>query len=408
MTFMSHALRRLSRVGDLESRVIERAGTFTEVICPRDMPSVRCEAWLDWADQRPTGLPSGTWLRDGDADTDAFGGAIADHAHRLSQWGLRLGHFATPQVATDFAEAIEATMLSGLAAPAMGVKSGPRVHPTAGDITPPLTETPPLYLDDHSGRQVLGRLLVEARAKTLNETAQRQLASALNDIDSAIHRAEGDHRASLKHNAALARAAARARRLGAPDALIARQIQLSDSHNLAEWPANGLAAEPAPVRDRAIVAERDRVAAGDPFVVLAAEASLEAGGVHLVFTPDDADAVSLLNCAARAALNAEAFFGQDGFDVEAFVDCVTLWACACDIEAATGFSRTGEDALRRHALRPVALTLAGVAESLTASGVGLNDAAAADYGAHLYALLEAAAVHASAQLAARIGPFESG
>jgi len=56
MTFMSRALQRLSVVGDLESRVIERAGTFTEVICPRDMPSARCEAWLDWGDSRAANL----------------------------------------------------------------------------------------------------------------------------------------------------------------------------------------------------------------------------------------------------------------------------------------------------------------------------------------------------------------
>ncbi len=410
MTFMSRALQRLSVVGDLESRVIERAGTFTEVICPRDMPSARCEAWLDWGDSRAAnlsgGLPSGTWLREGDADSDAFGGAIADYAHRLSQWGLRLGHFTTPADASSFSEALEATMLAGLAAPAMGLSSGSRVHPTAGDIVPAPTEAASLYLDDHSGRQALTRLLLDARARLLSDTAQRQLADALNEIDSAIHRAEGDYRASLKHNAALARAAARARRLGAPDAMIARQIQLSNGDNLADWSA-AASPEPRSARPRAVIAERDRVAAGDPFLVLAAEAALEAGAVHLVFDPNDAEAVEAQGFAARAALNAEAFFTADGFDVEGFIDCVTLWACALDIEAAIGFSASGEDALRRSALRPVALTLGGVAEALMAAGIGMGDAAAADYAAHLFALMEAAAVNASAQLAGRLGAYEA-
>ena len=409
MTFMSRALQRLSVVGDLESRVIERAGTFTEVICPRDMPSARCEAWLDWGDSRAANLsgalPSGTWLRDGDADSDAFGGAIADYAHRLSQWGLRLGHFTTPADASSFSEALEATMLAGLAAPALGVSGGARVHPTAGDVIPPLAEAAPLYLDDHSGRQALTRHLLDARARVLNETAQRQLAAALNEIDSAIHRAEGDFRASLKHNAALARAAGRARRLGASDTMIARQIQLSDADNLADWSA-AQSPEPRAVRPCAVIAERDRVAAGDPFVVLAAEAALEAGHVHLVFDPRDAEAIEAQGFAARAAINAEAFFTAGGFDVEGFVDCVTLWACALDVEAAVGFSASGEDALRRHALRPVALTLGGVAEAMMAAGLGLNDPAAIDYAAHLFALMEAAAVNASAQLAGRLGAYD--
>ena len=410
MTFMSRALQRLSVVGDLESRVIERAGTFTEVICPRDMTSARCEAWLDWGDSLSRNLagtlPSGTWLRDGDADSDAFGGAIADYAHRLSQWGLRLGHFTTPADASSFSEALEATMLSGLAAPALGVSSGSRVHPTAGDIIPPVPETAPLYLDDHSGRQALTRHLLDARARVLGETAQRQLAAALNEIDSAIHRAEGDYRASLKHNTALARAAGRARRLGASDAMIARQIQLADADNLADWSA-AQTPEPHVSRVCAVIAERDRVAAGDPFVVLAAEAALEAGGVHLVFDPRDAEAIEAQGFAARAAVNVEAFFTATGFDVEGFVDCVTLWSCALDIEAAVGFSASGEDALRRHALRPVALTLGGVAEAMMGAGIGMGDPAAIDYASHLYALMEAAAVNASAQLAGRLGAHEA-
>ena len=406
MPFLSRALQRLSVVGDLESRVIERAGTFTEVICPRDMASTRAEAWLDWGDSRAQGLPSGTWAREGDADTDAFGGAIGDYAHRLSQWGLRLGHFATPTEASDFGEAIEATLLSGLAAPAIGLSSGPRVHPTAGDVLPPLAEIPPAYLDDHSGRQALNRRLRDARARALNAATQRQLAKALDDIDDAIHRAEGDLRASLKHNTALARAAARARRLGASDGLISRQIQLSDSDNLTDWSGT---ASPEAQRTRpfAVIAERDRVAAGDPFVVLAAEAALEVGDIHLVFDPGDAEAVEAQVCAARAAINVGAFFNAEGFDIEAFTDCVTLWAVACDIDAAAGFSETGDDALRRFLTRPIGLTLAGVAEGLMSVGIGLNDPAAADYAAHLFALLEAAALNASAQLAARIGAYDA-
>ena len=78
MVYLTPSLSRLITTGDLESRVIERAETFTEVICPRSLTSTQAEAWLDWADARPTDLPSGTWARNGDADTDE--GADRDRA----------------------------------------------------------------------------------------------------------------------------------------------------------------------------------------------------------------------------------------------------------------------------------------------------------------------------------------
>ncbi len=407
MAFMSPALSRLIAAGDLESRVIERLDAFTEVNCPRDMTSAQVEAWLDWADSLPRDLPSGTWARTGDADTDAFGGATGDYAHRLGQWGLRLGHFTTPAEATDFAEAIEATLLSGLAAPAMGLPSGHRVHPTAGDILPAAADIPPLYLDDHGGRQTLTRTLRDARSAVLRDATQKQLAAALDDIAGAIARSEGEHRASVKSNPALARAAAKARRLGASDALISRQIQLALGAHLGDW---GQAAAPQveTVRQRAVIAARDTVSAGDPSGVLMAETALETRGLHLVFDPGDAEALELQNLSPKAAINIDRFhLADDQFALEAFVDTVSLWAQALDIEAAVSFSATGDDALRRHVLRPLGLTLAGVAEAVMGRGLSLNDSTGSDYAAHLFALLEAAAVHTSARLAQAIAPFET-
>ena len=407
MAYLSAALSCLIAVGDLESRVIERLDAFTEVICPRGLTSAQVEAWLDWSQSLARDLPSGTWARSGDADTDAFGGATADYAHRLGQWGLRLGHFSTPAEAADFAEAIEATLLSGLAAPALGLASGHRVHPTAGDILPAAPETQALYLDDHAGRQALTRTLRDARAQALNDATQTQLAAALDDIAAAIQRAEGEHRASPKSNPALARAATRARRLGASDALIARQIQLAVGAHAGDWGGTAQP-RPEPVRHRAIISGRDTVAAGDPSGVLLAEAALEAGGVHLVFDPTDAEALEAQTFSARAALNVDRFHDGDGpFAAEAFIDAVTLWARALDIEAAVAFSGSAEDALRRHAQRPLALTLAGLAETVTGLGLSLNDGTGQDYAAHLYALLEAAAVNASAQLAQALGAHDA-
>ena len=406
MAFMSPALSRLIAAGDLESRVIERLDAFTEVICPRGMTSAQVEAWLDWADSLPRDLPSGTWARTFDPDSDAFGGATADYAHRLSQWGLRLGHFARPEEAAEFAEAIEATLLNGLAAPAVGLASGDRVHPTAGDILPSPADIQPLYLDDHSGRQVLTRRLRDARARVLSDATQRQLTLALDEIAHAIGRAEGDQRASLKSNPALARAAARARRLGASDALISRQIQLAQGAHAGDWGGTAAASTALP-RQRAVIADRDLVAAGDPSAVLLAETALEAGAVHLVFTPEDAETLELQALSARAAINVERFHDNGAFAAEAFVDAVALWTRALDIEAAIGFCTGSDEARRRHALRPLGLTIAGLAEAATGLGLSLNDSDGQDYAAALFALLEASAVNASAQLAQGIAAFDN-
>ena len=405
MAFLSPALSRLITASDLESRVIERTGTFTEVICPRAMTSVQAEAWLDWADSLPKDLPSGTWLRAGDADVDAFGGATADYAHRLAQWGLRLGHFSAPGEAADFAEAVEATLLCGLAAPASGLASGHRVHPTAGDILVRTPETSPLYLDDHSGRQTLNRLLLDARARTLQTATQKQLGEALEDINSAVQRSEGEHRASPKHNTALARACAKARRLGASDGLIARQIQFSQAS--AGNAAATASPEPETVRHRAVIAQRDLISAGDPSAVLLAETALEARGVHLVFSPLDAEMLDAQNFSAKAAIQIERFFDESGqLDEDALIDCINLWVHALDIEAAIGFSQNAADAQRRAAERPLALTLAGVAEAVMAQGLALRDSAGLDFASHLLALFSAAATHGSALLAARLGAYD--
>ncbi|HVZ30508.1 MAG TPA: ribonucleoside-diphosphate reductase [Asticcacaulis sp.] len=407
MAFMSPALSRLIRIDDLESRVIERAGTFTEVICPRSLTSAQAEAWLDWADSLPRDLPSGTWRRGGDADSDAFGGATADYAHRLSQWGLRLGHFSNPAEATEFAETLEATMLAGLAAPATGLASGHRVHPTAGDVLIPATERAPLYLDDHGGRQALNQLLLESRTKTLQTATTRRLADALDEITSAVQRAEGEQRASPRHNPALARAAGRARRLGASDALISKQIQLSLTGGDSPWSrVAGPVVEP--VRHRAVVAPRDLVSAGDPLTVLFAETALETPGVHLVFSPQDAETVEAQNLAPKAAIQIERFFASDGsFDNDAFVQCISLWVHALDIESSIGFSASDTEAQARAAQRPLGLTPAGVAETIMGQGLSLNDPNGLELMAHLFALFDAAATNASAHLAVRIGAYDA-
>ncbi len=405
MPYLSPALRALAAESDLELREIERLNGFAEVLCPRDLTSVQAEAWLDWADSLPRDLPVGATAKSINPEEDAFDGALTSYAHRIAQWGLRLGHFPNTRTAIEFADMVEMTLISGLAAPATGLASGHRIHPTAGDWLPEAPEIAPLYLDDHACRSTINQLLINARTKSLATAAQTRLAQALDDITGALDRSEGEQRASLKHNPALARAAARARRFGASDALIARQIQLSQGLTPADW-----SRAPAPVgetpRLRAVIGERDLLSAGDPSAVLAAETALETGALHVVFVPQDAEALEAQNFAALAAINIERFVSNDGvFAVEAFIDAIGLWTQVLDIEAAVGFSATLDDSVRRAATRPLALTIAGLGEAIMAQGLSLNEAPGVDLATHIFALLEAAAVHASASLATHLGAY---
>ena len=403
MSYLSPALRAVCAPSDLDLREIERLAGFDEVLCPRDMTSVQVEAWLDWGDSLSRDLPKDASLRPADPESDAFNGAVADYAHRLGQWGVALGHFDNVKTATVFADAVVETILAGLAAPATGLNSGHRLHPTAGDIVPAAVDAAPLYLDDHASRQVLNRLLLDARAKSLSDATQKRLGAALDDISAAIQRSEGEHSTSLKHNPVLARAAARARGLGANDTLIARQIQSGAGRG---WSQAGAAVTKS-VRHRGVIAERDLIGAGDPSAVLLAEAALEATGLHLVFDPGDAEALDLHNVAPRAAIHIAKFFDDDGgFHLDAFIDCVSLWSRALDIEASIGFSESAAGAVRRYAERPLGLTLAGVGDALIAQGLSLNDSTGTDYAVHMFALLEAAAVAASADLAQSLTVYD--
>ncbi|CAM3195510.1 TSCPD domain-containing protein [Asticcacaulis taihuensis] len=407
MSYLSPALSALATLPDLELREIERVNGFAEVLCPRDLTTVQVEAWMDWADSLPQDLPAGAAALSANPENDAFDGAMVGYAHRLSQWGLRLGYFPDAKTAAEFADMLGMTLVAGLAAPAIGLKSGHRVHPTAGDRLPAAAETAPLFLDDHAGRNAINQLLIEARASALAAATQTRLAQALDEITSAIDRSEGEQRASLKHNPALARAAARARRFGASDAVIARQIQLSQGMAPADW-SRAAATAQVSSRFRAVIGERDLLAAGDPSAVLAAETALETGALHVVFAPQDAEAVEAQNYAARAAINVERFISDDGiFAVDAFIDAVTLWTQALDIEAAVGFSATLDDSLRRAATRPLALTLAGLGEAIMSRGLSLGEPAGVDLATHIFALFEAAAVHASASLAAHLAPYDN-
>ncbi len=112
MSYLSPALCALAIVPDLELREIERVNGFVEVLCPRNLTTVQAEAWMDWADSLPRDLPAGAAELSRNPEEDAFDGDITGYAHRLAQWGLRLGYFPDAKTATEFADMLGMTLLA--------------------------------------------------------------------------------------------------------------------------------------------------------------------------------------------------------------------------------------------------------------------------------------------------------
>ncbi|ESQ78871.1 hypothetical protein [Asticcacaulis sp. YBE204] len=401
LRFRDHAAYAVS----LEYREIERGSRVVETLCPRDWTNAQAEAWLDWADAAPQDLPQMT-LAPVPAD-EALNGAISVYASRLMNWGHALGYFSDAAFAYEFQSEIVATLLSGLAAPALALKDGHRRHPMAGDRVPDAPEPRYSALDDHACTRELQDLLVAARSEEIARSTRDQLHAALSDISAAIARTEGEHRASLQGNPALARAALKARKLGASDALIRLAIQssqnLTEDSALPDWSRQVVHTDAPLSGAKIITASRDLIAAGDPSGRLAAQTMLESGRLWIAFDPRDAEALDNAFIAPRAAINAWAFWRDGAFDAEGFAACTALWTVALDIETAIAYAATPEADERLRRLRPLGLTVAGLAELLIAKGLGAEDGL--DFAASVMALCDAQSLRTSAQLAKTLGTF---
>jgi ribonucleoside-diphosphate reductase alpha chain len=361
-------------------RRIETRGGEWDLVAPVAWPTARVEAWVDWADALPDDYPEGDlpFALRSDAPTDPLlAGGPARHARRLGAWGLRLGYFQDGAVAEAFAEALFDCYANGLASPGPGLAFGVRLHPLMNDPAR-APNAPPRRLDAPGA---------------WNGPAKDLLARRLAAVVDAVRRCHGDVAACADpaENQALARAALAARETGATDAEVADAIAL------------GRFGEEAPSSPSAtlLLAERVAVAAGAPSARRAALAAWSGGG-GLTLAFDESDALTLERAAAapRAALDLAGVT-----DDAELVATVRLLVVALDIEASVGFCETAAHAHRRRDHRPVVLSLAGLNERLVAEGLAFGSPAGRSRAAELQALVAAAALQTSAELAAALGPY---
>jgi ribonucleoside-diphosphate reductase alpha chain len=339
----------------MEWRDLERADEIVVVSAPSAWSDARVEAWLDWA---------------GEIEPKAaLGGGPARYAERVAQAGLARGLFGDKADAGAFREALLATMLSGIATPTGG---------QAGlDLLPEIAE----FEFQSIVRECLGR----RRSRALAAQASARLDAALAQVADAVRRCSGDPRAcaDVRKNPALARAARKARDLGADDRTLLDAIATADA------PRTPLA-EPSAVAEMAMVASASRqdVAAGNEAAAFAAQVGWETSALTLALSPVDAELLAR-GVEIGAAIDASAFLDAEGFDVERFTYVCHLWATALELER-------GE--------RPARLGLAGVGDCLLSQGWAQTSIEGRDGAAVLWALAVGAALSASAEAAAVMGP----
>jgi len=344
-----------------EPREIERGRALTPVTAPAGWTDVRVEAWLDWAESRTPSPPH------------ALDDAIHGWAARLASEGSESGALASAAEAERFAAELAASVLLGLAAPAL---------PTTNGFLPLID------LSEPDAAQALSAQAAAWRGRRLSSRATEALAKALGEVADAVSRCEGPREACADPaaNPALARAAVAARRCGAADADILRAIQ-GEPADLTIEAAEQPAALP-------VLAARDTTASGDPRTAAVAEAVQE-GPVVVVFSPADAEAMAAAQTGARAILNLPALAALAGADFDASLDAlVALWTTALDIE----LDQTGQ--AEAQAARPIALGLGGLAD-WAVSQDGTDPAAQASALGRRVADM---ASQTSCELAARLAP----
>jgi ribonucleoside-diphosphate reductase alpha chain len=369
-----------------EPRVIERPDRIVDVVAPASWSSARIEAWLDWADGLARDFPDGdtSALAYDEPAESILDGGPALYARRLAAWGLGRGVFGSPTEAREFRDALVVSLLAGLAAPGASVSA-----PAAP--TPDTVELSSLELDG-----AIAAHLGAARQAAVVASAAAAVESRLQAVMDAFARCEGEAGAcaDVTRNPSLARAARLAREAGVADPLIAQAIALARAGET-DWSAAPLAPPPAPLLS--VAGERGLVEAGDPAAARVATAGWESGRVLLAFDPRDAEAAIRSIQAPRAAIAVDQFLNESGLDVGALAQAARLWCVALEIE-----SGMEPDAL---AWRPIGLTLAGVHDCLLAQGLAYDSDAGRRRAGELFALVSAAALAASADLAGRLGVY---
>jgi ribonucleoside-diphosphate reductase alpha chain len=373
----------------IEPRRIERANAVDEVVAPADWTSARIEAWLDWAAESPLDLPDDLGAGLGEIEpalAALLNGGPAAYAQRLAAAGLASGVFDTPVAASRFRDELLASLATGVAAPA---------RPAADGREAVIVELSAMELD----KALQAHLGEHRRAAALTGAADAA-AERLQAVMDAVARCQGDAAAcaDVTRNLALGRAARAARDAGLADSLIAQAIALARAGE-ARWSAAPAHAQgPAPL---VIDAERELVASGYPAAARVAAAGWESGQIILAFDPRDAEAADRARLAPRAAIDVGRFWDGEALDIDGLAAAVRLWTVALELSLIAGPASDG----LAEAGRPLGLTLAGVAEWLVAQGLAYDSDAARTAAAELQALVGAASLMASADLAARLGPY---
>jgi ribonucleoside-diphosphate reductase alpha chain len=365
----------------LEPRELERADRFVQVVAPASWSGARTEAWLDWADAQGSNFPDGDALAYDGPEQAILDGGPALYARRLAAWGLEQGVFASPAEARGFRDALFASLLGGQAAPAM---RDPQIFAEPVDLSAFELEA---ALAAHLGAARRAYAIVGAAAV---------VETRLQTVMDAVARCEGEPGAcaDVARNPSLARAARQAREAGIADPLIAQAIALARAGE-ARWDAAAVA--PPPVPWLSVVGTREMVEAGAPKAARLAAAGWETSRAVLSFEPRDAEAVGRAMSAPRAAIAVAAFCSDNGFDIEGFVETARLWCVALEIETGIGGASPW---------RPIGLTLAGAHDYLLARGLAYDSDEGRRAAAELFALLTAAALTASAELAGQLGAYD--
>jgi len=361
----------------LAERELDGAWGATTVLAPASWPSARVEAWLDWARDLPQDFPARAGVGEADALDGLLGGGPAQYARRQAGWGLELGYLPSAAEAETFRLCLLKVLTHGLVSPGPSLPFGVRLHPTADDPA----KAPPFHAPD----------LAELAAGSPRPHGTA-LPRALEAVADAVTRCQGSPSACADPmaNEVLARAARAALEAGASDAAIAEAIVLGQAD----------LAEPPPGHPSLAVADRAGLLAGQDWALNAALLGWRFGDLDVVFSGADAQALRRWRAAPRAALDLTAL--KDDRTLAAVTRLMTL---CLDIEIAAGFAGDAFDAHLRRDYRPLALSLAGVAERLVSEGIAFDSDAGRARAAHWQSIMAAAAEAESRDLAKRLGAY---
>ena len=348
---------------ELHSRTLERSGAEFSVRAPAAWSTARLDAWLDWA--TALDLPG---------STESVDAAAHAYAQRLAAVGDAMGLFSDANEALRFRGELEACLLLGLASPA-----GP-----AGDA--------PILIDlaKPQGSGDLAGATVRLRSERAALAAGARLSGLLADVAGSVTNCEGDPAACTDpaQNPRLARTCRLAREAGADDAMLLDRIALAQA-GLAEGAGASTVSPPPPLPILLASAQGETAAAAF---------SWEGGSqVTLIATAEGGARLAAIAGAPSAAVDAYAFLGEHGFDLEGFGATVRLWSVVLELEAC-GSGRVRPDG------NPLALNLAGLAELLVAQGHPFDSEAGRAHARAVTGLAAAVAGLASTEMAERLAP----